>query len=116
MERLTARRLTLLVVFLVPVVAFWIHVPAGLVRSAATESESAREYRECTQRTPPTPFMESCDNGSMSPHSGPDVTRQSFFVGWGHLIRRIVADDRAVVLMVPERATSTSRSESRGRD
>jgi hypothetical protein len=99
MERLTARRLTLLVAFIVPVVAFGIHVPAGFVRSGATVSEFAREYRECTQRTRPTAFLEACGKGSVGPHGTLDVTPQSFFVGWDHLFRRIATDDQAAGCM-----------------
>src|SRR5262249_49382116 len=99
MERVTVRGLTLLVAFLVPVVAFGIRVPAGFVRSGATESEFAREYRECTQRTRVSPFLETCGNGSVSAHGTRDVTPQSFFVGWDHLFRRIATDDQAAVCM-----------------
>jgi hypothetical protein len=99
MERVSARGLTLLVAFLVPLVAFGIRVPAGFVRSGATESEFAREYRECTQSLHPSPFMEACGKGSVTPHSAPDVTPQSFFVGWDHLFRRLATDDQAELCM-----------------
>jgi len=99
MERLTVRRLTLLVAFLVPLVAFGIHIPAGFVRSGATESEFAREYRECTQLRRRNPFMETCGNGSANPHNPLDPTPQSFFVGWDRLLSRIAADDQAALCM-----------------
>src|SRR5262245_27732737 len=99
MERLTVRGLTLLVAFLLPLVAFAIHVPAGFVRSGATESEFAREYRECTHLTHPVPFMEACGNGSLSPHGAPDLPPQSFFVGWDHLFRRLATDNQAALCM-----------------
>ena len=99
MERVTVRGLTLLVAFLVPLVAFGIHVPAGFVRSGATESEFVREYRECTRSLHPSPLVQVCGTGSVSPHSARAVTPESFFVGWDRLFSRIAADDQAALCM-----------------
>jgi hypothetical protein len=85
MERLTARRLTLVVAFLVPLAAFGLRIPAGFVRSGATPR--------------PTRFMQACGYGSVCSHTAVKVIPPSFCVGLECLLRRIPAGDQAALCM-----------------